>query len=199
MPNLQQLEQLLAPWGELRPQAASDWRGSRPLPEELTRLYEQIGPWGQVFHASVGPVGSTLAVGGNPVCIPPLHKLFDLQAGYAWRSSPAEPLPGWPEHWLVIAEQGGDPFILDTLGGQVLFAFHGAGRWEPRPFAPDLLTAIGALATVANTHEALSEQELDPDDGLTPRGRARIMAELGRFLGSEQQAGLMLAAWEYYE
>lgn len=200
MHSTEEIRHLLSNWGELRSQDASLWKGDeKTLPQEIADFYAQIGPWGEVIYESVGPVGITLSVGGNPVCIPPLGRLFGLQAGYAWQSDPDKPFDNWPGHWLVIAEQGGDPFIYDRLSGQVLFAFHGAGHWAPKVFAPDLYTAIGALVTVANAHQALDEQELNLDDGLSTEGKARILAELSRFTGSAEQAAAMLAAWEYYE
>ena len=199
MPSAAHLQELLAPWGELRPQPRSQWTHDIPLPDALASFYEQIGPRGETIYESAGPVGLTLSAGGNPVCIPPLHRLLDLQAGYAWQSTPDERYSDWPASWWVIAEQGGDPFIFDASTGQVTFAFHGAGRWTPKPFAPDLCTAVGALATVANAHEALLESGQNLDDGLTPECRAQIIAALARFVGSEAETVRMLAAWEYYE
>ena len=164
------LAPLLEPFGALRSQPASDWSGA-PLPAELAQFYAQVGPWGETYHQAVGPVGITLSVGGNPVCIPPLHKLANLQAGYAWSRNPADPLPGWGPDWLVIAEQGGDPFIFDRASGHILFAFHGTGSWDPVFFAPDLRQGIGALATVANAFCTLDEDSDCDDDGLKPSER----------------------------
>ena len=196
----EEIHQLLSSWGELRAQQADEWQGdAEQLPKEIADFYEQIGPFGPVIYESVGPVGIALSVGGNPVSIPPLRKLLNLQAGYAWQSDPKQPFDNWPAHWLVIAEQGGDPFIYDKNTGQVYFAFHGAGRWDPKLFAPDLYTAIGALAAVANAHEELSEQELNLDDGLTPEGHQQVLAALSQFTGDEALASAMLSAWEYYE
>ena len=200
MPRIEEIRHLLSSWGELRPQPASNWQGAaEQLPAEVARFYEQIGPWGDVIYESVGPVGLSLSAGGNPICIPPLHKLLNLQAGYAWESSPDQPFADWPSHWLVIAEQGGDPFIHDNRTGQIFFAFHGAGRWDPQLFAPDLYTALGGIATVADIHESLSEEELNLDDGLTPQGRARVLAALSQFTHDPNLAQAMLDAWEYYE
>ena len=116
MHSTEEIRHLLSNWGELRAQDASLWKGDEnTLPKEIADFYAQIGPWGEVIYESVGPVGITLSVGGNPVCIPPLGRLFGLQAGYAWQSDPDKPFDNWPGHWLVIAEQGGDPFIYDRL------------------------------------------------------------------------------------
>jgi hypothetical protein len=195
--NYASLQTLFEPFGELRSQPESDWRGQTKLPASLLDFYREVGPWGATYHENIGPVGSTLSVGGNPVCIPPLHKLENFQAGYAWSKSPSEALPGWRPEWLVVAEQGGDPFILDIVTGEVLFAFHGAGAWAPKPFAPDLLTAFGSLATVAQAHCLLSDEAFD-DCELTEEGRNQITLSLANHLGDRQQAESMLSAWQYY-
>lgn len=189
------LRHLLAAFGELRPQKATDWSGTEALPAILADFYNEIGPWGTTFYEQIGPVGCTLTVSGNPVCIPALHKLEALQAGYAWSGSPAQPLAGWNPQWLVIAEQGADPFIYDKNTGHILFAFHGAGAWEPVLFANDLYTAIGALATVATSYCALDDE--DTDDGLTDKGMRCIQQQLAAALGSTSEAKRMLTAWEF--
>jgi hypothetical protein len=197
MLNYASLQSLFEPFGVLRSQPESDWRGQRKLPALLLDFYREVGPWGTTHYENVGPVGSTLSVGGNPVCIPPLHKLENFQAGYAWSKDPSDTLPGWRPEWLVVAEQGGDPFILDTGTGEVLFAFHGAGTWAPKPFAPDLLTAFGSLATVAQAYCQLSDEAFD-DWELTEEARNQITLSLANFLGSKRHAKNMLAAWQYY-
>ncbi|BBB63893.1 hypothetical protein UNDKW_5620 [Undibacterium sp. KW1] len=60
------MRDLLSPWGELRPQAASDWQGEVALPVIVASLYEQIGPWGEIVHEKVGPTGLSLNAGGKP-------------------------------------------------------------------------------------------------------------------------------------
>lgn len=190
------LRTLLAPFGQLRSQPASDWTGQQALPTALHEFYQQVGPWGNTYHEKVGPVGCTLTVGGNPVCIPPLHKLESLQAGYAWSANPDDKLGDWNPNWLVIAEQGGDPFIYDRATGHVLFAFHGAGLWEPVLFAEDLYTAIGAIACVATSYCELDEDQFE-DEALTETGYQSIRADLATTLGSTEVAQHMLDAWEY--
>lgn len=190
---------LLEPWGELRPQPASDWLGPIPLPDVVARFYEHIGPLGPTIYESVGPVGLTIDVGGNPVCIPPLRKLWDLQAGYRIHGITREAIPGWNPDWLVVAEQGGDPFILDCAHRTVLFAWHGAGAWSPRLLAPDLPTAFGAVATVGNSLAALGEEARDDDYNLKDASRRFVTEQLGNFLGSQAAAEKFLHAWGWYE
>lgn len=190
------LRTLLEPFGQLRPQQASEWTGQNSLPAAIAEFYLHVGPLGETYYEKVGPVGCTLTVGGNPVCIPPLSKLAALQAGYAWSESPEHTLEDWGPNWLVIAEQGGDPFIYDKATGHVLFAFHGAGKWDPVFFAKDLNTAIGALATVSTSYCALDEDYFD-DEAVVERGLQRIKGDLAVALGSHTEAQRMLIAWEY--
>lgn len=193
------LRTCLAPWGALKSQAASDWRGPDPLPPVLADFYREVGPWGETFHAAVGPVGLTIATGGNPVEVPPLHKLWARQGGFAWSRSPAEPLPDWPAQWLVIALEGSNPFVLDRDSGAVLFHFSGCGHWrEPRAFAPDLATALGGIATVANALDALGDAALDDDFNLKDSSRDSVLRALAEFTGDGAQARAMLMAWQWY-
>ncbi|MCQ4166088.1 hypothetical protein [Tahibacter harae] len=193
------LRACLAPWGALKSQPASDWQGPGPLPPALADFYREVGPWGETFHASVGAVGLTIAAGGNPVEVPPLHKLWARQAGFAWSRSPAEPLPGWPAQWLVIALEGSNPFVLDRDSGAVLFHFSGCGHWrEPRVFAPDLAMALGGIATVANALGALGDEALDDDYTLKDSSRDFAARALAEFTGDSGQAQAMLAAWQWY-
>lgn len=190
------LRTLLEPFGQLRSQTAVEWTDPNALPAAIADFYLHVGPLGKTYYEKVGPVGCTLTVGGNPVCIPPLSKLASLQAGYAWSESPEHALEDWDPKWLVIAEQGGDPFIYDKSTGHVLFAFHGAGKWEPTFFAKDLNTAIGALATVATSYCALDDDQFD-DEALVETGYHSIRTDLAAALGSIDEAQRMLDAWEF--
>lgn len=199
MMNYDTLKQLLAPSGKLEPQPASQWSGDIPLPEVLADFYAYIGPMGETYHANIGPVGLTFNVGGNPVCMPPLAKLWALQAGYRWHGVTGERLANWQDHWLVIAEQGGDPFMLDTISNEILFAFHGANGWTPQRIAPNLTSAIGAIATVANTLDAMGEVAYDETDALTLEARTIVTQALSHCLNGEVPAQIFLSTWQWYE
>ncbi|KWS03111.1 hypothetical protein AZ78_0657 [Lysobacter capsici AZ78] len=197
--SYESLRPLLQPWGELRSQPASQWQGDIALPPTLEAFYRELGPWGETVHESVGPIGLSLDAGGNPVDIPPLHKLWSLQAGYRWHGLSGERLPAWKDEWLTVAMEGGNPFILDMRSGAVLFDLVG-GPWSPRPIADDLATAFGAIATVANAYTALGEEALDEDDDLRPQARAQVRDTLADFLdGDRRGADALLAAWRWYE
>ena len=200
VPSFAGIRPLLAPWGALKSQPASDWQGPFPLPDTIAEFYREVGPWGEVFHASVGPVGLSINTGGNPVDVHPLHKLWARQDGYAWSRNPENRLDGWPQHWLVIAQEGALPFIFDRNDGSVLFHSTGMGHWNaPRRFAPDLATALGGVATVANALAELGDEALDETFALKASSREHVTGRLAAFAGSPQQARDMLAAWGWYE
>jgi hypothetical protein len=200
--DIETLKTLLNPSGKLAPQPATDWQGDIPLPFPLADFYANVGPLGEVYYENVGPVGLTFNVGGNPVCMPPLTKLWKLQEGYRWDGNTGERINNWPNNWLVIAEQGGDPFILDTQNNVVYFAFHGAGAWAPNAFAPNIETAIGAIATVANTLSSFDEEEAFDEQTyeLKPEVRTAVLHALTQFLGNNQaEAKRMLDVWQWYQ
>ena len=200
MPHFSDIRPLLAPWGKLQPQSPNDWKGPYPLPEMIITFYQEIGPWGDIYYESVGPVGLTINVGGNPVEIPPLHKLWAQQDGYAWSRNPENKLNDWPTHWLVIAREGSLPFIFDRNDGSIFFHYTGMGNWNsPHYFAPDLPTALGAIATHANALVQLGEDALDETYALKSSSTDYIEEKLATFLGSKQQARDMLIAWERYD
>jgi hypothetical protein len=188
---------LLAPYGELRAQGAEDWNGDILLPKTIADFYQHIGPWGSVYHANIGPVGSTIPVGGNPICIPPLHKLWSIQAGYRWHGNTYERLLDWRDSWLVIAQEGSNPFIFDTDSEKVLFDLAG-GKWAPKEVSPDLFTAIAAFSTIANTRDAFfNEATIENDEESAPEYRMLLIENLSKFFETRQQALHFINIWNY--
>jgi hypothetical protein len=201
MHSFQSIRPLLERWGSLKQQFPSEWTGEIALPSVLEAFYLEVGPWGETRHEQVGPVGLTIDAGGNPVCVPPLYKLWGMQNGYRWHGLSGERLTDWKDDWLVIAEQGGDPFILEISTGHVLFDMHGSGRWSPKYFAKDLIQALGSIATVANALSDLGDEAFDDDTlELKPQSRQFVRSALARFLGGdEKDASAALHAWRWYE
>lgn len=197
--NYEDVRDLLAPWGELRPQPASDWGGDFPLPQVVAAFYERVGPWGDVVHAHHGPTGVFLDA-RLLVTIPPLSQLWERQAGFRWNAVTLERSRDWRDEWLLVADAEADPFILDVPSGRVLFARHGAGGWFPEPFAPDLVTAFGALATIANTKARLvSSNAFMDEDTLEIYAAAtqEVLSDLAAWLKSVEQAQTMLEVLDW--
>ncbi|MCF7750038.1 SUKH-4 family immunity protein [Bacillus subtilis subsp. subtilis] len=175
-----------ARFGPLQAQSMDQWQGDVALPPALATFYAQIGPWGETVHAHVGPVG--IDIPGLNVCFPPLPRLWALQAGYRWEGNDGKRLTDWPARWLVIAEQNADPFILDGDSGQVLFAFHGAGRWDATVLTEDLPTFLAALAAVGTVYLDAGDDLEDDDGELRPAHRQAAVRAVAAVLGGDEAA-----------
>ncbi len=192
-----QVRTLFERHGELRSQRASDWTGDAmmSLPPTVAAFYAEVGPWGSTMHASVGPVGITLF--GLTVYIPPLRKLADAQRGHRIIGIPPDLRrnPDWPDDWLVVASEPDAAFVLDCVSQQVLHKLHGA---PAQVFAPDLATAMAALATLSSAYLALdiaddgSETEDWVDEEPTALALAKIQTTLAQLV-SEPEAQHMMA------
>lgn len=169
----------------LEPQSASDWTGELDLPPSLVSYY-----------ADFGPKNLSLESYGNAFFLPALNELWEHQAGYRWSVSTGAKrarVEEWNDDWLAVAHAGADPFILSCSTGQVLYATHGAGSWEPRELFDDLgqmaatLTAVGAVCASAG------RDLTDEDSIVRPRWRAFLEADVEVALGSRAHALEVLA------
>jgi len=190
------LRATFARFGTLQPQHADAWQGPFPLPDVLAGFYAHVGPFGEVFNPAKGPSGIT--VPGLEVWLPPLHRLWAYQAGYRWNGIDGEPIGGWPAHWLVIADRGADPLILDINDGRVLFARHGAGHWDADEFVADVPTLMAALAAAGSVYlEADEDLYSDDDDGgIRPEHREAALRAVAAVLGDADEAELFRDAMQ---
>jgi hypothetical protein len=163
---------LLATHGKLRSQPAEDRTGDFPLPLAVADFYREVGP-----------VNVTIEVGGNPVFLPRLSRLWKHQEGYRFVGRKRQREESWADDWLVAGDQGADPLILSRASGTVLFARHGAGDWDPKPMFPDQNAMAACLAVVANS--AMGGE------------RAPVLDELSVLLGQPDAATRVLSALGY--
>ena len=172
------LHELLSRFGPLHSQPASDWAGEGALHPDLARLYAEVGPAGE---------GDALWIphDANEIRISSLAALRALQEGFRWEGREGRRLPDWPDGWLVVADHGGDPFILDRGSGEVLPACHGECAWKPVPLFPNVLAMAAALATIGTLHEEAGEDLLDEDFIVRPAWRAALVERLAPLLGEE--------------
>jgi hypothetical protein len=184
---MSELKKLLAPWGELKSQPASDWTGEFALPAPIAAFYAEIGPLGETIYEKVGPVGVNIDLGGNPVSLPPLYKLWGLQIGYRTHGITKERIADWPDDWLVIAQEGANPYIFKLSDNQIYFDLAG-GEWRLKWLASDIATAFGGLATLANARAALDEDSDFEDYEMLPAAREKCVAQLAKFLGDAEKA-----------
>jgi hypothetical protein len=188
--SIEQARAALASHGELAPQpAAQHWRGDIPLPPALETFYERIGPLGEWINERVGHGGLTVPNVGNPFSIPPLARLWELQAGYRWHGITGERIADWPDHWLVVADQGADPFIFDLRTGAIQFARHGEGAWQGNgPMFADIFQMAACLGTIGQFVEEADDDLFLDDDSVDPAQRARLIARLAPLLGNAAEA-----------
>lgn len=189
---MQDLRDQFAVFGPLQAQDESHWQGPFPLPPVVDCFYEQVGPLGREINATVGHAG--ISIPGLEVWIPPLRRLWSHQAGYRWHGISGEPIEDWPPHWLVIADLGADPFILDMDDGRILFAQHGRGRWDADVFLDDLPTLMAALAAAGTVYAAAGDALYsdDEDGGIRAEHYDAALQALAQVLGSHLEAECVL-------
>ncbi len=140
------------------------------------------------FYREVGPLDCTLESAGNPFFLPSLARLWQRQAGYRWHGISGERLSGWQDDWLVVADQGADPFILETGSGRILFDLHGGRGWDPAPCFDDLWQMAASLVCFGEVWSGAGEDILLDDCSVAPRYRQQLVDELQPILGSRQRA-----------
>jgi hypothetical protein len=199
MVSIEQARLALAPHGTLQAQpAALHWRGDFPLPAALEAFYEQVGPLGDWINERVGHGGLSIPAYGNDFSIPPLSRLWSLQAGYRWHGITGERLAAWPDHWMVVADQGADPFIFDLRTGAIQFARHGAGAWaDNAPLFADILEMAACLGTIGQVWDEAGDDICTDDDTVNPVHRARLIERLTPLLGDAAAASDVADTFEW--
>ncbi|MET3379847.1 hypothetical protein [Variovorax paradoxus] len=188
MASIEQARAALASHGALAPQSTAEhWRGEIPLPAAIETFYAQVGPLGEWINDRVGHAGLTVPTAGNPFSIPTLARLWELQAGYRWHGITGERIADWPDHWLVVADQGADPFIFDLNTGGIQFARHGEGVWkDDAPIFADILEMAACLGTIGQVWDEAGEDIFMDDDSVNPVHRARLIERLTPLIGASE-------------
>jgi hypothetical protein len=177
MATARQAQHLLSKHGIVRPQPPSDWTGTFPLPATVEQFYQEVGP-ADIYIDSYG----------NSFFFPTLASLWTFQAGYRWNGLNGEAIIDWDDDWLVVADQGGDPFILSRLSGAVLHAEHGLGYWEAGELFPDLTTLAACLGQLGAVVTSAGKQFTDDDCCIRPIYRDEALTALKQLLGSSEDA-----------
>jgi hypothetical protein len=183
MATAEEARRLLSMSGTVRAQPSSDWIGAVPIPSAI-----------ELFYREVGPADLYIESYGNPFFLPSLANLWQFQAGYRWNGLSKEPVTNWRDDWLVVADQGGDPFILSRSSGVVLHDEHGRGNWEPREIFPDLFTMAASLGQLGAVVVAAGEDFTDKDCIIRPKWRDEAKTALRRLLGSTTAAESVLGS-----
>jgi len=124
---------------QYRSQYVGDWQGSFELHNDLIEYY-----------LIIGPLNLSLPAYGNNFYLPQLNHLWDYQKGYRWNSLTGEKLLDWKDEWLVVGDQGADPFILSSTTNTILFDNHGNGIWEPRELFSNIESMVTCLLILSS-------------------------------------------------
>lgn len=181
MATAEEARRLLSLSGDVRPQPPGDWLGLFPIPPAIERFYREVGP-----------VDVCVESYGNPFFLPCLAKLWEFQAGYRWNGLSGEAVADWQDDWLIVADQGGDPFILSLSSGAVLHDEHGRGVWEPGELFPDLNTMAACLGQLGAVVVSAGEGFTDEDSRICPKWRDEAVEGMHRLLGSSLAAESVL-------
>jgi hypothetical protein len=177
------LRMLVAKHGTVRSQDSSEWTGEFPLPPQLAK-----------FYVDIGPVDVSIQAYGNPFFLPALSRLWQFQAGYRWDSITNKRIKDWDDDWLVVGDQGGDPLIFLRTSGEVLFAMHGTGTWEPESLFENVNIMTACLATLGDIVTSSGQNFTDEASYIRPAHRARAEQELSRILGGKRRVAEVLGA-----
>jgi hypothetical protein len=190
----QDVRDLLSPFGPLQAQSPADWKGEGPLHPSLARFYEEVGPYGK--DRPGGPEGLEIPTVGNPFWLPPLSGLWAFQEGYRWEGLGGERVATWRDEWLVVGDQGGDPFILDGNSGDILHDHHGRGSWAPVRVFDDIFALAFALGTIGVLHEEAGDDLYDEDFEIRTLWSGELRARLvHRFEAADADAIAARLEW----
>ena len=181
----EETRELLRRHGTCATQDATDWTGPFDLPDALRE-----------FYSDVGPLDVCIEGFGNPTTIYSLRKLWERQAGYRWNGLTNERIADWPENWIVIADEGADPYIFDTKTTRILFAQHGSGEWDADEIYGDINTMAACVATLGSIIVDPDNFE-DDDCNINPDCRIDAVDRLTNILGNKTEAESIveMAGW----
>lgn len=177
MVTAERATEMLSRHGLVQPQPPDDWIGILPIPAPVERFYQDVGP-----------ADITIESYGNAFFLPRLAALWKFQRGYGWDGRTGRPLADWDDGWLVIADQGGDPFIHSRASGRVLHAVHGTGVWEPVELFADLNTMAACLGHLGAVVVSAGEEFTDEGCLIRPEYREQALVGLQPLLGSTSAA-----------
>lgn len=185
-PSSIRVRELLGNHGDLTWQDEVAWSARIPLPDDLATFYREVGP-----------VDITIEGYGNPTFIPSLQRLWDFQAGYRWHGNSGELLDSWNPDWLVVASEGGDPYIYSMADRQILFAHHGQGHWDPAPCFSNINQMVACLAEIGNVVLSAGGDLTDEDSYIRPKYRAAAIERLMAIVGDAETAESLIkqAGW----
>jgi hypothetical protein len=169
-------------------QSSDLWQGNFSLPDELAEYYRDLG----VFDLNIEGYG-------NPFFLPRLEKLWSYQSGYRFHGITNEPLEGWDDDWIVIADAGADPLIFSRKNGSILFDYHGQGRWNPSQLFSDLSSMVTSFLVLGEIVVNAGEEFTNENSDINESYIISAKEQLGKVLNSKIDAETLLDTfgWSY--
>lgn len=162
-------------------QPSEAWKGEFSLPETVAHYYRELG----AFNVNIENYG-------NSIFLPGLSDLWDYQAGYRYHPDTKERFEDWDDDWLVIADQGADPFIYSRQSGKILYDQHGRGVWEPSEFFSTLPEMVIVFALMGEIVVNAGEDFTDEDEYIHQRFIGIAKERISRALNSDPEAEAIL-------
>ncbi len=166
-----------------RAQPVADWRGEFPLPSAVAE-----------YFAELGPVDVSIRGYGNPYFLPCLSKLWAHQTGYRIHGVTHKRISDWDDDWLVIADEGGDPFIFSQASGAILHAYHGGGVWQPERIFDNLIEMVTTFAIIGDIVTSAGRGLTDADSMILPHHREAARMRVGKLLHSHERANTVVSS-----
>ena len=162
-------------------QSVDLWQGGFPLPDAVAHYYRELG----AFNVNIDNYG-------NSFFLPSLARLWEYQAGYRYHLETNERFKDWNDDWLVIADEGADPFIFSRVSGRILHDVHGQGVWQPSEMFTNLPAMVTALAILGEIVVNADEDFTDEDGYINERFIKTAKEKISRMLKSENEAESIL-------
>src|SRR5262245_60390460 len=176
------------PHKQLVSQSVAIWHGEFPLPDEVAHYYEELGP-----------EDITIEGYGNPFFLPSLARLWEFQAGYRFHPYTNERFEDWLDDWLVIASQGGDPFIYSRSSGRILHALHGQGVWDADEMFSSLEGMVTTFTIIGDVVVSAGDDLTDEESYLREKYVKQAKQRISLVLGSMSEAEVVLDSLGWVE
>jgi len=165
-----------------RPQAMTEWKGEFPLPDAVAEYFKELGP-----------VDIEISGYGNPYVLPSLSHLWPSQAGYRYHPDTHERFAEWDDDWIVIADEGGDPFIFSRTSRRILHAYHGDGVWEPEDIFANLAEMVTSFAIIGDIVASAGDSLTDDTSMILSKYRDEASARIEKYCGSRDRAAAIVS------
>jgi len=113
MKNTSSILKLINLFGESKPQVMEKDLFDNYFHDEIVEYYREIGP-----------IDLYIPGHGNDYFLPALQSLKNYQNGYSFNPMTNSRIANWNMDWIVLADQGGDPFIFSKMNKNIFQNLH---------------------------------------------------------------------------